>query len=86
MAKTIRSPEINQPIFVIVKGSQTAYNRLHHYNKCTGHPFTVKRRWPFCIEAVDCEGHEWRFPTVSFSFINPYVVKQPPSKALSPSG
>lgn len=77
MAKKIRTPEINQRIFVIIKGSPTKYDRLHYYNNNTGHPFIVKRILPFCIIAIDHEGHEWRFPAVDFSFVNPYEIKKP---------
>lgn len=70
--RKIRTPEIDQEIFVIVKGSRTQYDYLHRYNETTGKPFIVKKRWPYCIEAVDDEGHEWRFPAADFSFVKPY--------------
>lgn len=76
MAKTIRTPEVDQEIFVVVKGCRTEYNRLHKYNESTGRPFIVIKRYPYKIFAVDDDGDEWQFPAADFSFIEPYKVKE----------
>jgi len=76
VAKTIRTPEIGQEIFVVVKGCRTEYNRLHKYNESTGRPFTVIKRLPYLIIATDDDGDEWHFPAADFSFIEPYKAKE----------